>query len=88
MRKLLLVVFALGLALLATDAVIAPWIVRSEVVASLLSPGGLTLGRAAAALGYVALHLTAVFLGPALVLGALAGLVVDRLATRAGGTAT
>lgn len=88
MRRALVVALGFGALLLAADAALAPMVVRSEVVASLLSPGGLTLGRTVAALGYVALHVSAVFLGPALVIGATVGLLVDRLATREAGTAT
>lgn len=78
MTRLLIGSLCLGLALVLADVLIAPWVVRSEVVASLLSPGGLTLGRAVFAVGYVGLHVFAVFLGPALVVGASVGLLVDR----------
>ncbi len=88
MKWLLIGAWVLGAALLAADVLVAPWVVRSEVVASLLSPGGLTLVRAAAALGYVALHLLAVFLGPALVLGAVVGLGVDLIQGRVGSSRT
>lgn len=75
MRRGWLVAGLIGALMLVGQALLARVVADTGLVASLLSPGGLTIGRAALAVGFVGLRLVGVLVGP----GMIAGAVVDRL---------
>lgn len=79
MRRGWLVAGALGAVMFVAQAVLGRFVADSGLVASLLSPGGLTLGRAALAVAFVGLRVVGVLVGPGMIVGA----IVDRLVIRA-----
>lgn len=70
-----LVAIGIGAGLLVAERLAAGWLVSQEIVARLLSPGGLDAVSALAALGWVGLRLLSLTVGAGCVAGGLVAMV-------------